>query len=315
MLAALLYATAYKSYLVLFGSVLLNISTIFIFMNLRAYLADTVDNRWLSRAIGIFSTAMGAGVTLGPLLGGLISESIGYRQSYLSASTLALLGMILGFFGLKKVEPERSLGSYSLTDQFSLLFSMLKKPRILWVGLMNVVNFTAFGMIMTYFPVLGEELGYTVEVIGFLFLIRGLATTVIRVPIGLTLSKFGEPAMMVITLALKIVGLTAISQTNNFEIIILLIVIQGITFGGYLTSSNSFLLRGAPSHERGITLGFVRIFQGLMVTISSYIVGFTAHTIGIKTSYLYMGLAMGGVTAIFIALAYVKPIFKETGQS
>jgi MFS family permease len=289
-MGSLLYGTAFNPYQLLIGQILFSMGAVATFMNLRAYIADSVDTENLSNVVSIFSAALGIGVTLGPLIGGYISADLGYREGYLTAAALSLMGILTTYFGIKNIILEDLSDSI---NQPTKIASIIKKPDILWVTCMNIINFTIMVFILTYFPILGSGLGYSSKRIGFIFFIRGIATTIIRIPIGVISQRKGESLIMSSILFLKVLGLLAFPLTENFLLIILLMTLQGLTFGGYHTTSSSFLLRAAPKVERGITLGTVSIFQGMFTTASSYLIGYSMELLGINQTYLITGIVTG----------------------
>jgi MFS family permease len=167
------------------------------------------------------------------------------------------------------------------------------------------------GLIMIYFPVLGKAIGFTPEVIGFIFFVRGLATTVIRIPTGLLISKISEPILMILSLALGVLGIISLTLTTNYSLILILMIIQGFSFGSYLTSSSTLLIKIIPSSERGTTFGLTSIFQGSARTINSYLMGSSASAFGIQTTYLFFGSIMGVILSIMVGLNYLKQIYKD----
>jgi predicted MFS family arabinose efflux permease len=195
--------------------------------------------------------------------------------------------------------------------EISRLFSILKQPSILWLSLMNIINFTIMMAIMTYFPVLGKDIGFTSEIIGFIFFVRGLATTVIRLPTGLATTKLREPILMFSTLIFGVLGLIALPFSNGYLVIVLLLISQGLSFGAYLTSSSTFLLHLTTSTDRGTTLGLTRIFTSSINIMISYLIGASAETLGIRTTFLNIGLLLGVMLLVMIVLGYIKKIYTK----
>jgi MFS family permease len=307
-----IYGLAQIPFQLLLAILLQSIGMSLIGLNLQLYLADYIESSYLGRAISFFSTAMGVGVTLGPLVGGIASGQWGYQQSYFIASSIALIGILIALLGLKSVKSSSpSTSTHRSLPQVSRLFSILRNPRILSLSILSIVSMTMMGLIMTYFPVLAQGLGFNPEVIGFIFFVRGLATTVIRIPTGLAIRKLGEPFLFFSALALGVIGIVALPLTSNYVTIILLMIMQGVSFGSYLVSSRTYLLKISSPTERGTTLGLARIFQGTINTLSSYLIGLSAESFGLKTTYLTIGFLLGVMLSIMIILGYLKQIFKN----
>lgn len=310
---ALIFSVAWNPYLLLAWAILLGVGQSTCFANLRAYVADTTEPQLLGRAVGSFSTAMGIGVTLGPLLGGFSSAFWGYRQTYLISSSFAFAGALVAQLGL----PTTSSNPSRINAQpanLARLFTILRNPKILWLAVLNVFDTASYSLLMTYFPILGEKMGYSIEAIGFLFFARGLATTVIRIPIGLVSNKATEHVVMISTLMLRVATLMALPLTGNYNILVLLMIIQGGTYGAYLTSSNTFALRFAPQSETGTTLGLLSIFQGSINVVDQYVFGATGQMFGIAMTYLFAGSVMTVSVALVNLIAWRERVHLGNGS-
>jgi MFS family permease len=305
-----MYGFASNQYHLLASVVLHSLGVSTTFMSFRAYIADFTEPQSLGRAVALYSTAMGIGVTIGPLVGGLASGLWGYRQSYFIASILAFIGFLTASIGIRTSKLSSEI-TQTKVPEISRLFSILKQPSILWLSLMNIINFTIMMVIMTYFPVLGKDIGFTSEIIGFIFFVRGLATTVIRLPTGLATTKLREQILMISTLVFGVLGLIALPFANGYLIIVLLLISQGLSFGAYLTSSSTFLLHLTTSTDRGTTLGLTRIFTSMINIMISYLVGASAETLGIRTTFLNIGLILGVMLLVMIVLGYLKKIYNK----
>lgn len=74
-----------------------------------ALIMDIVSDRERGEAIGIYNTTWNIGWIMGPALGGFLAEKIGFRQTFLIASILILLGFIITVKFIKvKAKPSNS---------------------------------------------------------------------------------------------------------------------------------------------------------------------------------------------------------------
>ena len=81
-LTAFLYTIAPTPILLLPARILASLGLVSVFMVGIAYVGDRVSRQERGLAVGLYTTAMGLGFTVGPALGGFVSAKYGYRASY-----------------------------------------------------------------------------------------------------------------------------------------------------------------------------------------------------------------------------------------
>ena len=73
-----------------------------ILSNLNAYIADIFPSNERGKALGISGSVVGFGLTLGPLLGGILLEIDGWRALFYSRIPLGIVAAMLGYLILPK---------------------------------------------------------------------------------------------------------------------------------------------------------------------------------------------------------------------
>ena len=73
-----------------------------ILSNLNAYIADIFPSNERGKALGISGSVVGLGLTLGPILGGILLEIDGWRALFYSRIPLGIVGAVLGYLILPK---------------------------------------------------------------------------------------------------------------------------------------------------------------------------------------------------------------------
>ena len=80
--------------------VLASLGMVAVFMVGVAYVGDVVEREERGLALGLYSTGMALGFTIGPAVGGFVAEQFGYRASYLVATLISLVGVAIAIRGL-----------------------------------------------------------------------------------------------------------------------------------------------------------------------------------------------------------------------
>ena len=78
----------------------------------NALVASVAPRQRSGYAMGLLLMGQTSGIAIGPLIGGLLADAYGYRQTFILTSALLLLGGVLVFFGVQETfEPRPSSAS------------------------------------------------------------------------------------------------------------------------------------------------------------------------------------------------------------
>ncbi len=116
----------------------------FLFPILMALVGEVVAPERLGRAIGAFGVTQTVGLTVGPLLAGLIEVRLGWRWFFVALGLLAAASAA-GFLRLFRVEHEPPSQEAGLWD---ITFAVLREPTVVLLSLAATGLF--FSMIGTY---------------------------------------------------------------------------------------------------------------------------------------------------------------------
>jgi MFS family permease len=227
------------------------------------------------RALGFVSTGIWGGYSVGPVLGQWLG-------SFDRAAVLQVVAALLGFALLSRVpehyEPHPSPGRRRWLPK-ELITSGLA------VGFVNVQYPVVTGFLILHITQTGGSgpaafSAYALMVLFSRFFLGGLPD---RVPAQFT--YYGGLTFM--AAGLSLLALVPGPVTSMAGAILL-----GFGFAFPWASVASTVLRRAPSHERGSTVGVLSAFFDLFVGTSSFAAGALAERFGYSAAFL---LALGGV--------------------
>ncbi|GIK42850.1 MAG: multidrug resistance protein [Chloroflexota bacterium] len=296
-LAALLYSVVTVPYGLLGINVLFGVGFTATLTIALAYLADVTSVRERSLVFGLITTAMGLGFALGSLLGGRVAASSGYPSAYL----IALLGAVAAF-GLAwrgvpdQPSPTRLVGP-GMPSWKRQLGVMLANPLILAACVGTILSNLVFnGLIVTFVPIYANGLGMGQALIGSLFATRALASTFARLPAGALGTIFPGYRVMLAALIGSAIVAFALPQSGNATVLMLLLMVEGVAYGLYLTSGQTTVAEHADPSSRGAALGMYMAAASVGDSVAPFFLGIVADRLGIITVfYVVGGLAVVGV--------------------
>jgi MFS transporter, DHA1 family, multidrug resistance protein len=154
---------------------------------------DTIPLSKQGRWIGFLTTAQAVGFALGPGIGGVLSQTLGFTSPFLLSAAIALAASLLAIFMVPETLPEHVRAKARL--QHARLGAKARKPEELRIAhlIWLVAPFLVidFGMIFTFpfvFPQLpfffAKVLHYSTAQYGMLFSVYGMALAIFPLLLG-----------------------------------------------------------------------------------------------------------------------------------
>ncbi|MCL4300299.1 MAG: MFS transporter [Anaerolineae bacterium] len=296
-LAALLYSVVTVPYGLLGINVLFGVGFTATLTIALAYLADVTSARERSLVFGLITTAMGLGFALGSLLGGRVAASSGYPSAYLIALVGAIAAFGLAWRGVPdQPQPTRLVGPGTPSWERQLGI-MLANPVILAACVGTILSNLVFnGLIVTFVPIYANGLGLGQALIGSLFATRALASTFARLPAGALGTIFPGYLVMLAALIGSAIVAFALPQSGNTSVLMLLLMVEGVAYGLYLTSGQTTVAEHADPSSRGAALGVYMAAASVGDSVAPFFLGIVADRLGLTTVfYVVGGLAVLGV--------------------
>lgn len=298
-LANLLYTLAPNPYWLFPARFFMAIGAIAVFMMGMAYLGDVVSDQERGLAVGLFSTSMGLGFTVGPALSGLLVAAAGYQLAYQVAAVLALVGCGIALGGLAK-PATRTAASTQAVPLVAQLRLLLRNRNLLAASVGTLTNSLAFSSLFAFFPLYAVAQGRADVAIGALLAGRALASTVTRIPTGLLATRFSNRWLMMVALLLTTLVHLMLIWPPLATSWTLLLMVDGIAYGMFLVAGQSFVTKHATAAERGTAIGLYGMAGGIGSTLGPLLLGGLAAAWGVAVVFPATAvLVMGGIGVVF----------------
>lgn len=230
----------------------------------------------VAQAIILYEAALGLGIAVGPLVGGLLG-SISWRGPFFGVSALMAFALVVTAFLLPSTPPaERAT---TLADPFRAL----RHRGLLGVAITALLyNFGFFTLLaFTPFP-----LDMSAHQIGLIFFGWGVALAFTSVVVAPRLQhRFGTvPVLLVNLLAMTATLLVMAVETNNKAALATCVVIAGLFIGINNTLITETVMKAAPV-ERGVAsaaYSFVR-FSG--AALAPWLAGVLGEQVNVHMPY------------------------------
>ncbi len=215
--------------------------------------ASVTPNEHSGRALGMLQTGAVAGNLIGPLLGGVLAESFGFRAVfYLTGGMLIIASIIVMVFVNEQHQPKVCAEKgfrYGLI-QLKPLFPIFFASAVTQVGMMSIEPIVSIYAKTLY---TGTHLA---TVAGLVVAMSGVANLIGAPTLGRLGDKIGQ--RKVLTLSLCAAAIMYIPQAMAGSIGVLLIgrFLLGLFIGGMIPSLNVLVKLKAPAELQATAFGF-----------------------------------------------------------
>ena len=241
----------------------------------QAYIGTITPPRKEGQLMGLFNISIYGGLSIGPLLGGIVKDWFNIQVSFLSMAALTLIGFFLCLFllppekGKRKRIPDGSIKSISYLE-------LLKIPKVFSLFIFLTSFIACVGIVWTFLPLLaGTKLNFSSSAIGILVTINVFISALFQLPMGYLADRFNKKKLVAAGGVIAAISILFINATPSF---------------GGIALANGFLgLAGGISFPSIMALG---VIEGRKAEAMGSLMGFLAlaHSIGMLAGPLLAGI-------------------------
>jgi MFS family permease len=257
-----------------------------------AGIRDASPRRHVGKAIALFGASGPVGFALGPALGGVLVDGLGWSLPavfWLSAG-LSVATALLVTFGSREVRPEVIPVGRTLDLAFGAMRSVLRDPTVRRIFLIFGVSFLATQMSRPYIPLLVEGLvGTGPGLVSAIALVAGTAALVGGVisPLGGVIGdRIGFRIVLVVSLAAGGLAMLAMPVAPGVPGLAIIAVALGAATAIVSAMVFALLATEVPADRRSMTLN--------LVYLPLYAAGIVGPTLGAGVA------AVAGVPGPFV---------------
>ncbi len=262
--------------------------------------ASQTPNEESGRALGLLSTGGVAGTLIGPVIGGLLADLVGFRQVFWITGVMLLISFLVSLFLVETSSSENrqrgSLANLSIKNKefFRLTASIFVTTFLLQSAMM------AMQPILTlYVADLGSSIMYLSLLAGIVTSISGVSNLISAPYLGKLGDRIGPQKILNVSLVAVAILIACHAFAPNIWILVFLRFMLGFGLGGLLPAVNSLLKKRVPNSILGKAYGYNQTFQYMGGVVGPILGGFVAGTFGLPVVFIVSsGLLF--VNAIFV---------------
>ncbi|MEK4509997.1 MFS transporter [Paenibacillus anaericanus] len=274
-------------------------------------ISGTAPEKRMGFAMGTIQSGNVAGTILGPLIGGLLAEWVGFRPIFYITGTLLFVASILALLFVREKFDRKEAAQAPQISVLQGFRELNKTPQL--TALFAVTFLLQFAMLspMSLLPLYVEKLhGVATNVpfwAGFVIAVTGISNMITSPLLGRLSDSVG--AHRILTFSLIGAAATLIPQAFVHTVwqLILIRFLMGIFMGGLLPSVNALIRFYTPKGMESRAYGFNGSTLALGNMLGSLIGGFLSGYIGIEGLFIVSGVLLF-INTIWVRMKlYSKP--------
>ncbi len=273
---------------------------------IQAYVGDITPPGREGFVMGMFNMSVFFGLSLGPVMGGVINDRLSMHAAFLCMGLLAAVGAALGYFLL----PGTRLEAAVRRGRSPLQWRSIVTDRII-IGLFafRSVYTAGIGIIWGFIPVLADhELGLSSSRIGILVMTGVLVSGIAQTPMGYLADRVSRKGMAVTGGILAALALLSYQWSTNFSHLLASGIVFGLGGGIAMPAVMAVAVqKGNETGSMGSVMGVLTVAHSLGMLFGAVLAGVMMDWFTLRGAFVLGAAIMAIGLALFcIAVAGVR---------
>lgn len=268
---------------------------------LFTYAADLVPEQRRAEGLAVFGVSGLIPLGLGAFSGDVILASAGFREVFIVALALAVLGLLFCL-------PLRDV-SRAHTGQTARSGSLLRNASDRNLLSLWVAAFTFFvGVVVVFTFVKTFIVAKGIGSMGSFFGAYATTAVLLRVFLGWLPDRLGARRMVGISMSFYACGFIALALADTSVGVLIAGLLLGAGHGYTFPVLLSLVVTRSPAEERGAATAFFMALDWLSLLVAGPMVGYAIEHIGYGQSFVAIGMTVALGTGVFYLLDHPRTV-------
>ena len=266
---------------------------------IQAYIGDITPPGKEGFTMGLFNMSMFCGLSIGPLLGGVIHDRFSLQTSFLCMGLLALIGFFLCLFLLPPARSEKYIADGKSPNQWRHL---ILDRQIAGVFLFRFSHILCVGLIWAFLPLFAKlKFSLSSSAIGILIMIGVLVSGSLNLPMGLLADKVSKKWMAAVGGLIIAFSVFAFEWVEGFWGLVWASIFFGIGGGLAMPALMAIaVLKGSETDSMGSVMAILTLAHSLGMLCGSLIGGLMMDLFQLRAAFPLGASVMMITVAVFL---------------
>lgn len=267
----------------------------------QAYVGMITPTHKEGRIMGLFNISLYGGLSLGPLLGGVVTDWYNIQTSFLSMGALTFSGFILCLFLLPAEESNEKKNPDTVKKPASYM-KLMKTPSIFSLFAFRTCFTTCIGITWTFLPFLAStSLGLSSSAIGVLVMVNVFVAGFFQAPMGYLADRFSKKVLVTAGGIIAVVSILYINRASSFGEIVLANGFLGLAGGMSFPAIMALgVIEGRRTSAMGSLMGLLALGHSLGMLIGPLLAGVLIDLFSLGSIFIAGAIIMGGGIVVFL---------------
>lgn len=262
--------------------------------------SSVVPGTKLGFGLGLMQVAVFWGISLGPWIGGMIADIVGYRLTFIAGGAIVLFGGILVMIGAKEKFVRPSTISLKRSGSMKALFALPGFISLMIVFLLFNFSINIPSPIISLFiEAVGNLKTRVASTTGLLLAVTGVTASISAAATGYLSDRRGHKQIIIVNLFITSILMVTHALARNIDQLLAIRILSGFAVGGILPTMNALVGKLTPKENFGKAYGLMTSMTSLGTTLGPLAGGIMAS---------YMGLRWPFVAVSFLLSLVVIPL-------
>ncbi len=258
-----------------------------------ALVSSVLPGAKLGFGLGLMQVGVFLGMSVGPLIGGVIADIVGYRLTFVAGGAMLLLGGLLVMLGTKEKFIRPSAESLKQNGSLRTLFALPGFVSLMVVFL--VFNF-AIHIAIPIIPLFIEKVGnlktQVASTTGLLLAVTGATASISAAAIGYLSDRIGHKKVLIFNLFITGILWMVHALARNIDQLLVIRIIFGFAIGGNIPTMNALLGKITPKENYGKAYGWMASMTSLGMTLGPLTGGVMASYMGLRWPFVAVSILL-----------------------
>ena len=258
-----------------------------------ALVSTALPGTKLGFGLGLMQVAVFLGMSLGPWIGGMIADILGYHLTFVAGGAILLVGGILVMIGAKEKFIRPSAISLKRSGSMRTLFAL---PGFVSLMVVFLLFHFSIHIAIPIIPLFIEEVGNlktrVASTTGLMFAVTGATASISAAAIGYLSDRRGHKQVLIVNLFISSILWVAHALARNIDQLLVIRILFGFAVGGNLPTMNALVGKLTPKESYGKAYGLMASMTSLGMTLGPLAGGIMASYMGLRWPFVVVGLLL-----------------------
>jgi len=256
-----------------------------------AYIGDLTPQGQEGKYMGMLNIALFAGISGGPILGGVFWDTIGINPAFYAMSALTAASLVLILTLLPPQRSDREI--QSTPGLLTTLRRMLHNSRVVGMLLPRIGTMIVMVPSLGFLPILMHKLmGATGMEIGIVIAARTIVTAGLQIPFGRIADRHNKVALILTGSLIASAGVFVMPFATDFLQLVWLSVFIGIGEALIWPTLGAIAVEEGHQYGQGSMMGVFNMAMSLGILIGSLVAGSFMDLIGLEYVFYVVSIIL-----------------------